>query len=228
MSRETLIKDTKRVLTGFDDNESRFFVRYGTEGCIPISRDYIALYADEACLEACELLYDLNIQTYTSGANTDGLDNKCWDGFIGIIYDTLSDENKQIVELMIEKKIIEPVGLLRDGKTKAISLRVPLTSRSTVGEISDKLMSLASFFKEQDVLYARTTREELDKKNYVKLDNGMYHWVLLHAVISEEQKKKYLEEELQCLFHDNDGNYFLTEELLQKHLKYQQNKEKHI
>ena len=62
MSRDTKIKDTKRIITGYDEKESQIFFNAGsTEGCIPLSREFIKYYADEACVKACELLYDLNI-----------------------------------------------------------------------------------------------------------------------------------------------------------------------
>lgn len=39
MSRDTKIKDTKRIITGYDEKESQIFFNAGsTEGCIPLSR----------------------------------------------------------------------------------------------------------------------------------------------------------------------------------------------
>ena len=218
MSRNTLIKDTKRILSGFDYEKEKIGLAFiNTEACIPLSRDYIALYADEACLEPCQRLYDLNIQTVNSGANTDNMDNIQADGFIGIIYDTLSEENKVIVNEMIEQRLIEPK--YKYGDFTAFSLSVPLTSRSTVGEISDKLMELVSKFRQQDVLYGRYTYDDIDLQ-YKPLDNGMYlDWLTL-SKITEEEKGEMLNQYLKHLYYDGIKYYYITEDLLKKHVSY--------
>lgn len=218
MSRDTLIKDTKRVLSGSDyEKETNAFAFINTEGCIPLSRDYISLYADEACLESCQALYDLNIQTVNSGANTDNKDNIQADGFIGIIYDTLSEENQAIVNEMIKQGIIE--SKKKYGDYTIFYLRVPLTSSSTVGEISDKLMYLVSQFRQQDVLYGRYTYEDIDLQ-YKSLDNGMYLDWLTHSEITEEEKEEMINQYLEQLYYDGIKYYYITEDLLKKHISY--------
>ena len=218
MSRDTLIKDTKRVLSGSDyEKETNAFAFIKSEGCIPLSRDYISLYADEACLEPCQTLYDLNIQTVNSGANTDNKDNIQAEGFIGIIYDTLSEENQAIVNEMIKQGIIESKG--KYGDYTIFYLRVPLTSRSTVGEISDKLMYLVSQFRQQDVLYGRYTSEDIDSQ-YKPIDNGMYLDWLTHSEITEEEKEGMINQYLEQLYYDGIKYYYITEDLLKKHISY--------
>lgn len=222
MSRDTKIKDTKRILTGFDyENESQLFCNYGTEGCIPKSRESIKYYADEACLEACELLYDLNIQTFYSGGNVDGKENVDSLAFIGISYDTLSEENKNIVKQMIEDGIIDGIhdNSCR-GEENVITISVPISSNDVVGQVSDKLMSIARQFKQQDVLYGRTTLEKI-KSMYPQLDNGNFYdyWTLGELTASELAKR--LQNELSQYYSDNEGNLFLTQDLLNKHLNYQ-------
>ena len=218
MSRDTLIKDTKPVLSGLDyEKEKNAFAFRSTEGCIPLSRDYISLYADEACLEPCQTLYDLNIQTVNSGANTNNMDNIQADGFIGIIYDTLNEENQAIVNEMLEQGIIE--SKKKYGNSTIFYLRVPLTSRSTVGEISDKLMYLVSQFRQQDVLYGRYTYEDIDLR-YKPLDNGMYLDFLTHSEITEEEKEEMLNQYLEQLYYDGIKYYYITEDLLRKHISY--------
>lgn len=226
MSRDTLIKDTERILTGFDyEKESKGLVCISSEGCIPLSRDYIALYADEACIEACQKLYDLNIQTINSGANTDGRDGITYEAFIGISYDTLSDENKLIANNMIKEGIIGPIISTGHNKERIISIRVPLTSRSTVGEISDKLMTLANYFTIQDVLYGRYTRDEFERK-YKKLDNGMYLDYLTFTSITEEEKNELIDYYLSELYYDGKEYYYFTEDLLRKYQEFLKNKTK--
>ena len=226
MSRDTLIKDTERILTGFDyEKESKGLVCISSEGCIPLSREYISLYADEACLEACQKLYDLNIQTINSGANTNGRDGITYEAFIGISYDSLSDENKSIVNNMINQGVIGPIISTGHNKERIISIRVHLTSRSTVGEISDKLMVLANYFTIQDVLYGRNTREEYEKK-YKKLGNGMYLDPFTFTPTTEEEKDELIDYYLSELYYDGKEYYYLTEDLLRKHQDFLKNKAK--
>ena len=164
MSRETKIKDIKIIRSGCDnvEEEKQYFVAISTESCIPKDRDAIPLYADEPCVEACQLLYDLNIQTYTSGGHVGGKENATGMAYIGIVYDTLSEENKKIVEEMIENGIIDNIANNEArGQGLTISISVPINSDSLVGVVSDKLVRLARMFKQQDVLYGRKTIDEI-------------------------------------------------------------------
>ena len=100
MSRETRIKDVKRVLSDRVEDPEKYFVRISTEACIPRNRDAILMYADEPCVEACQRLYDLNIETVNSGANLVEVehfgDND--KAFIGINYNSLDEKNKIIAD----------------------------------------------------------------------------------------------------------------------------------
>lgn len=222
MSRDTKIKDTKRILTGRDfEKESQLFCECGSEGCIPISRESIKFYADEACLEACELLYDLNIRTFYSGGNVDGMEDTDSTAFIGISYDTLSDENKRVAKQLIECGIIG--GIIDNsgrGEGNTITISVPINSDDLVGEVSDKLMMVARQFVQQDVLYGRTTIEEI-KGYYPKKANGNFYDYFTMGELTIEELEERLQEELSQRYSDNDGNLFLTKDLLDKHLAYQ-------
>lgn len=225
MSRNTKIKDTKRVIVGFDENECNYFANLGTEGCIPLSREFIKYYSDEGCLEACELLYDLNIQTINSGANVDGNENTESNAFIGISYDTLSDENKKIVSELIKKGIIDGIREpdLRNDKSM-FSISVPIKSDDLVGDVSDKLMMIASYFVQQDVLYGRTTLEEI-KSMYYQTENGNFFDIWTQAEITKDELAERLSWELDRYYDDGQGNLFATEDLLRKHLLFQNQKD---
>lgn len=231
MSRNTKIKDTKRILTGFDfEKESQLFCRSGTEGCIPISRESIKYYADEACVEACELLYDLNIQTFYSGGNVDGKEDVDSFAFIGISHDTLSEENKNVVKQLIECGIIESVmDNSSRGEGNTITVSVPINSNDLVGLVSDKLMMIVRQFVPQDVLYGKTTIEEI-KSHYPQKENGKFYDYLTMGELTSQELEERLQEELSQYYSDNDGNLFLTKDLLNKHLIYQKenNTHKHI
>lgn len=222
MSRDTKIKDTKRILTGFGEKEFQIFLNVNTEGCIPLSREYIKYYADEACVKACELLYDLNIRTFSSGANVDGKENSTSEAFILISYDTLSDENKNIVKKLISEGIIEKiVDNSGRGEGNTINISVPINSDDLVGNVSDKLMALANCFVQQDVLYGRTTKQEIRELYYQK-ENGKFFDRITLGELTRQELEKRLEEEVQEYFSDDEGNLFLTEDLLHKHQLYQE------
>lgn len=222
MNRDTKIKDTKRILTGFDEKEFQIFLNVGTEGCIPLSREFIKYYADEACVEACELLYDLNIQTFSSGANVDGQENATAEAFIGISYDTLNDENKNIVKKLISEGIIgKIVDNSARGEGNTITISVPISSDDLVGNVSDKLMELANCFVQQDVLYGRTTKQAI-RGLYYQLENGNFYDHYTLGELTSQELEKRLEEEVQEYFSDDEGNLFLTEDLLHKHQLYQE------
>lgn len=227
MSRDTKIKDIKAIRSGLDnfDEELKYFAVIGTEGCIPKNRDVIALYADEPCVEACRLLYDLNIQTYSSGGNIDGVSSGKSNAFISIVYDTLSDENKKITQEMIDKGLIE--GIMDErGRNIGfdISFKIPIDGDSLVGDVSDKLVQLASMFHEQDVLYGKKTIDEIRDDLFKRLPNGSFEDEITHDKVTEEEMRErlpdYLENECSKM-HTSDGvTYFVSEDLLNKHLDY--------
>ena len=227
MSRTTKIKDIKIIRSGLEnvEEEQNYFVTVGTESCIPKDRDAVSLYADEPCVEACQLLYDLNIQTYTSGGHVDGKDNADGIAYIGIVYDTLSEENKKIAEEMIKNGIIDNISNnAARGTGLTISLCLPVNSDSLVGDVSDKLVQLASFFQQQDVLYGRHTIDEINSSIFTKLDDGNYRNNWTFEVISEEEMQQSLPEwvgyECENMYTSDGITYFVSEDLLNKHLSY--------
>ncbi len=227
MSKDTKIKDTKRILTGLNsEKESQLFYNVGSEACIPLSRESIRYYADEACLEACQLLYDLNIQTLFSGANVDGEENAKGMAFIGISYDTLSDENKKVVSSLIENRIIKKIdNNTGRGEGNTISLSVPISSDDLVGVVSDKLNSIASQFVQQDVLYGRTTEKNI-RKCYYKKENGNFFDYWTFGELTPQELEERIAEEVSQYYPDDNGNLFFTEDLLNKHLAYEIKKKK--
>ena len=228
MSKETKIKDTKRVIV--DDlhgtDMSKYFAFLQSEGAIPISREYIPLFADEACVEPCQLLYDMGLKTVNSGANVDGKENvKDW-GFIGIDYISMSDENKLIADELEKKGLIEPIN--RNSEERGafiVYLKVPLDSETTVGEVERNLLHLAGLFQAQDVLYGRKTMEEI-QSDYKDNSDGTYYCKFLHGNVTYEEMKQFIEEDLQQLFYDGEKYYYITEDLLNIHINYINNNKK--
>ena len=229
MSRDTKIKDIEIKRTAYNpelsEKEIEGLAKINTEGCIPKTRDYIRLYADEPCLEACQKLYDLNIETYTSGGHVDGKENETAIAFIGVIYDSLSEENKGIVSSLVERGIIPPIT--DRGEEKALSIQVPIHSDDLVGDVSDKLLAIASEFQQQDVLYGRYTYEQLRNIYFRKLDTGLYEDGITLEEIPEEEiddrLKGYQEVGYIPCFSEDGDLFFITEDLLNKHSEFIKN-----
>lgn len=222
MSKETLIKNTKRIVVDFMDiNEAlKYFVNVESEGAIPKKRDYIPLLADEACVSSCEHLYDLGIRTVASGANVDGKEDVCDNGFVAIDYTSLSDENKSIANDLERKGIIDPIE--RNPNQRGcfrVNIKTPLTSDSTVGEVEERLLNVSNMFLPQDVLYGRFTMEDL-KSEFIYNPDGTIFWRTCLCYISKEEAQELIDERLDKLFYDGEKYYYVTEDLLNIHLNY--------
>lgn len=227
MAKDTKIKDIKIIRSGLDnaEQEYQYFAYVGTESCIPLNRDAIILYADEPCVEACQILYDLNIQTYSSGGHVDGKENETSEAFIGINYDTLDENNRAIVEKMIQDGIIsKKQDSSGRGQGIVFNISVPIHSDDLVGVVSDKLVKIASQFQQQDVLYGVMTKQQIEQGMFTRLENGSYRDNLTFSVLSEQEMKQSYNETLEYYcgsMFSNDGNlYYVTEDLLNKHLDY--------
>lgn len=95
-----------------------------------------------------------------------------------------------------------------------------------VGSVSNKLLALANCFVQQDVLYGRTTKQEIRKLYYQK-ENGNFFDIITFGELTKEELEERLEE-VKEYFSDDEGNLFLTEDLLNKHLLYKEkSNEKH-
>lgn len=177
-----------------------------SSGSTLLTKDTMKDYVEEPCLDACMYLYNLNIQTYMSSANKKNVGNF---GSISIYFDdSLSDENKQIIQDLINRG---NKNLKIDEYDVAIaSIDVPITEETTVGEVKDEFMKIVSKLKIQDVLYGRFSREEVieyirDMASCRDLD------------VDEETIK-----ELGFCYCKEDDIYFKNEELLRKHLAYKE------
>ena len=227
MAKDTKIKDIKIVRSGIDnvEQEHQYFAYVGTERCIPLNRDAIVLYADEPCVEACQLLYDLNIQTFSSGGHVDGKENATGEAFIGIEYNTLDENNKTIVERMIQDGIISnKQDASGRGQGIVFNISVPIHSDDMVGEVSDKLVKIASQFQLQDVLYGVMTKQQIEQGMFTRLEDGSYRNNATFSVLSEQEMKQSYNEMLEfyCgnMFSDDGNLYYITEDLLNKHLDF--------
>lgn len=107
----------------------------------------VRYYAEPACLESMLYFYRNNITTTMNdtqcikGEDEQGI-CKVW-----IRYDTLSDENKEIADKLIEEGTAEFVE--EEENLKIVSIFVPCQKEETIGTVSDRLMTIVKKFKKQ-------------------------------------------------------------------------------
>ena len=166
-------------------------------------------------LAACLYLYDLNIQTTWFNCNKE-------DPIVNLhfSYDTLSEENKEIARSLEKEELLIINSNSRGHKFCYISFDASLDD--DVEEISDRLLTIAQYFKYQDVLYGYETIEEFIKNEFIKYGFEKYYNLsdmnVVRDLIKEEYNKKYYDED-ESLVWDN-------EELFQKHMSYLESQKK--
>ena len=232
MSRETKMREAKRILCDKLDLEVQkeaFTTQNYSEGVIPKSKEYIALLADEACVEACKHLYELGIQTINSGANLESTSMDEADAYVGINYNSLSEDNKKIADDLEQKGVISPI--IRDPEQRGcftVVLKTKFTGDMTVGEVSDKLLDFAKLFQPQDVLYGRVTKEEVKDQYFKDNGDGTYFYAIINGNISTSEVEQELDAMLQDSYYDGKKYYYESEDLLKMHMKYVKNNDKNI
>lgn len=113
----------------------------------PINSEFdVIYYAEPACLETMLYLYRNNIETTMNdtecvfGENKDNGVCTVW-----INYETLSDENKKIMDELVLKKHAKTV----ESKTKTIALMTECSKEDTVNDVSNRLLGLAKLLQKQ-------------------------------------------------------------------------------
>ncbi|MDE6292674.1 MAG: hypothetical protein K2L98_03240, partial [Bacilli bacterium] len=161
-----LIKNIEPEAQSFDLLPTEFYGgRGGTQDTYVKNRETLDMIIDIPCLEACRYLFDCNILTLASSANrTNIMSNLAYSkGFITIDYSSLNDSNKKVFNRLVEDGVIH-LGESFE-KRKTFNLEIPITEDTTVEDFSNKMLSLASCFQPQQILYGYYTTEEF--QNYV-------------------------------------------------------------
>lgn len=192
---------------------------YSTEYAIVRDREDLRKIIEEPCLPACLILYDKNIQSVNSSANSREIGGQA---YIGINYDSLDESNKQVLDQLIQNGIVEPLELSdnpnqRGGRDFAI--KVPIFEDDTVGKVSDRFMQIVSSFHQQDVLYGKHDEEQV-------LDSVVeMYGALLHP---DENGDIEFEEVLELIttaygyvYDEELHTFWETQDLYNKHTKYQ-------
>ena len=181
----------------------------------------VIFYSELPCLIASIDLFNKNITTTmndTEGVIEDGtISNgtcKIW-----FSYDVLSQENKDIVEELIASGNAEK---FTHSGVETISIFVPCSGEETVEEISDKLMTIISKLKAQDIKYGFGTMEEIYQRyapalqRYPFFAKGLFsNGINLSDLIKLGKKMG------EILYYDEEeGLIWTSYELYKRHKRY--------
>lgn len=193
---------------------------FSTEGAFVKDREDLRKIIEEPCLPACLTLYDKNIQTVNSSANKREIGGQA---YIGINYDSLDENNKQILDQLILNGIIEQLNLSDNPEQRGgrdVMIKVPVFEDDTVGKVSDRFMQIVSAFQQQDVLYGRHDEEQLFQHvidMYGELlqpdENGNVEFEDIEDILTSAYGYVY-DEELHI--------FWKTQDLYDKHKKFQE------
>ena len=232
---QTFAERDRRISTIQTINSAEVLDYGGTEGVIVKNREDLKKIIEAPCLEACLDLYDKNIQTVNSSANAREIGDMA---YIGINYDSLDNENRKILDFLVEEGIIEPFELSDNPEQRGgriFAIKVPVFEDDSVGTISDRFMQIASKFQPQDVLYGKHDKVQLiselanyhvdlftDDKNGESDVELTYEYVLAklskyYGISNEED----LFESLYGYKYDEELDlYWENQELYDKHKQY--------
>jgi len=132
------------------------------------SRNKIAEIVESPLVEACKILYDKNIRTIWTSANTRNIEEKDTSA-ISIDFDDLSSENQQIA---VENGF-DIYHHPHTGK-KTLNFKIPADESTTCEEFSKKAIEFANLFKKQpprEELIPRYTIRELNEMYCTESDN---------------------------------------------------------
>jgi len=215
----TLLKDID--LNIYPECPDEYLHQSGTMGII-CDRAGLKYIVTPPLVKVCEYLYDLNIRTISAGANTIN-ELGVW-----IEYNSLSEENKKIVDSLIEKGLVIVQQETDKGRLTAGDIRISLNvdfDKETVQSASEKVMRLVkSFeFQLQDVMFGFSPTEVAINERIANSSQWRMHWngkdfdkIITSTETQEEALEKLLEK--GCVI-DGD-NLWISKELYNKHLDY--------
>ncbi len=125
-------------------------------GIVPFTKESLKELVEAPLLEACEELYDKNIETTSSSANGENnVDSAC----IVINFDTLSEENKKVALQFGKPHLNEHAAT----PYNSLTIEFPVSLTSTVGDIRKVAHQAVSQFHKQELTWGRTTIKDLAK-----------------------------------------------------------------
>ena len=212
--------------------DSSLFYYASTANCIIKDRETLKLIVDQPCLEACEYLFDCNILTTTSSANNSHMGQPGW---IGINYDSLSEENKEIYQMLLEKGLVGKCNEHKSGLgivEHSFLIEVPFDETTTSEEFSRRMMDIVRLFQPQELMYGSYSREEMEtiaenrfeSNPFVIIDDDNYGNFIEHFLQSKYGDEITMEDLVrECndlilhYYHDTETDrYWIAEELYKK------------
>ena len=191
----------------------------GTRGCI-VTRDELMKIVELPCLDATIALYDKNIRTISTSANRRDIG---FNGYISIDLLSLSEENKQVLKKFYPNEYAKAIENTTDGES-SFAFEVPITSNSTVEEVSQSFMNMIQCLQIQDVLYGKQSIKDyalsllpLYGEEGDTVDD-MIRWIMEPSVM-EFLKSEGALSGLE-FFDKQTNSLWLTRELYDKHIKY--------
>lgn len=197
---------------------------YSTEGAIVKNREDLRKIIEEPCLPACLALYDKNIQTVNSSANKREIGNQA---YIGINYDSLDENNKQILNQLIESGVIEPLNLSTNPNQRGgrdFYIKVPISEEDTVGKVSDRFIQIVSKFQQQDVLYGKRDKEPLLEHVIDMYEEALHPDE--NGIVQFQEVANLLATAYGYVYDDELDIFWETQDLYNKHKRYQENHKK--
>jgi hypothetical protein len=170
-------------------------------------REQLVALVERPLLSACEELYDKNIITLATSANTQDVEINDWEhpgqkkpgdgAYIIIDFDTLSAKNQEI------GKNLGEVYFADDGNQ--LKIVIPLTRESTFEDVQIKAQEIAHKFVKQQYRVITYTMEQMRQTYGYEPDDesvqpedfgGNYYWSPEHKAffLSKEQYEKAMEQ----------------------------------
>jgi hypothetical protein len=176
----------------------------------PYKKENFKKLVEFPLLKACERLYDLNINCFSSSANKDDIphgERNTDYASIAVSYGSLSEKNKKVADDLVKRgKASMHQGSNSGNPT--LTIQIPVNERTTVRYVQKEAMRIANQFEKQDIVWTqRYSPEELTKIS------GYKHL----AGLSKEEIASGAEG-----FLDKDTGYiYLNEEHYKKAKKYE-------
>ena len=110
------------------------------------------LYVEGPLVNACEIFYEKNIETYMSNANKNSIGHSGY-CYLSIVYDNLSEKNKEICERLC-KSGKGKIGKARDGKTGIVEFRLHTNDIDLdIAYVEKFFVEIANEFKNQELTW---------------------------------------------------------------------------
>lgn len=205
----------------FPDCPGEFLHQSGTMGII-CDREGLKYIVTPPLVKVCEYLYDLNIRTLSAGA-------ECQNELgVWIEYQSLSDENKDIVDSWVRVGILYPCDTTIKGRLTAGDVRLSLEldfEKETIQSASEKALNFAESLglKKQDVFFGVYDLDTAIYERIEKTSCSRMQWngKEFESRIIPTQTK---EEAFDNLISDGwilDGDkIWISRELYNKHVEY--------